>query len=51
MSALSISSIIEREGIRCWIAPRDILYGQDYGAAIVDAISASRVMAATNHAS
>ncbi len=35
---------LEDRGIRCWIAPRDILPGADWGAAIVDAITASRVM-------
>jgi tetratricopeptide (TPR) repeat protein len=36
-------AVIEGRGMRCWIAPRDILPGQDWGEAIVDAISASRV--------
>jgi hypothetical protein len=35
---------LEQRGIRCWIAPRDILPGLDWGAAIVDAISESRIM-------
>ena len=34
---------LERRGFRCWIAPRDILPGQDYGEAIVDAIRGSRL--------
>jgi hypothetical protein len=34
---------LEAEGIRCWIAPRDILPGQEYPAAIVKAISETRV--------
>ncbi|MGZ8999202.1 MAG: toll/interleukin-1 receptor domain-containing protein, partial [Allosphingosinicella sp.] len=33
---------IERAGFRCWMAPRDIMPGQDYGEAIVDAIRESR---------
>jgi hypothetical protein len=35
---------LEARGIRCWIAPRDILPGVDWGAAIVDAISGAKVM-------
>ncbi|MFN2596224.1 MAG: toll/interleukin-1 receptor domain-containing protein [Pyrinomonadaceae bacterium] len=35
---------LEAEGLRCWIAPRDIMPGADWGEAIVDAISGSRVM-------
>ncbi len=34
---------LEARGLRCWIAPRDILPGSDWGAAI-DAISGARVM-------
>lgn len=36
--------ILESAGIRCWIAPRDIRAGREYGAAIIDAIDQSRVM-------
>jgi hypothetical protein len=35
---------LEAAGVRCWIAPRDILPGQDWGAAIVDAIDRCRLM-------
>jgi hypothetical protein len=35
---------IEREGINCWIAPRDIAPSEDWAAEIIDAISNSRVM-------
>ena len=35
---------LERAGIRCWIAPRDITPGDEYGAAIVRAIDNCRVM-------
>ena len=41
--ALAACEAIERGGHRCWIAPRDILPGQDYGEAIVDGIRAARV--------
>src|SRR5262245_35824823 len=35
---------LERSGIRCWIAPRDILPGDEYGAAIVRAIDHCRAV-------
>jgi hypothetical protein len=35
---------LENKGIRCWMAPRDILPGTDWGGAIVEPINASRVM-------
>ena len=35
---------LESAGIRCWIAPRDILPGNEWGASIIDAISGCRVM-------
>jgi hypothetical protein len=35
---------LELAGIRCWIAPRDILPGQHWGAAIVEAINSSELM-------
>ena len=31
-------AILESKGIRCWIAPRDILPGADWGESIVDAL-------------
>jgi len=34
---------LERNGIRCWIAPRDIPAGSEYGQQIVDAVKGSRV--------
>jgi hypothetical protein len=36
---------LEAEGIRCWVAPRDITPGASWGEAIVDAISDSKAMA------
>jgi hypothetical protein len=36
--------VLEREGIRCWVAPRDIRPGVEYGAAIIEAIERCRVM-------
>ena len=43
-TADAVCATLENKGIRCWIAPRDILPGVDWGGAIVDAINASRVM-------
>jgi len=34
----------EKHNIRCWVAPRDILPGSDYGSAILEGIKASKVM-------
>src|SRR5437763_6354593 len=35
---------LERARIRCWVAPRDIIPGADWGASIIDAIRGSRLM-------
>ncbi len=40
----AVCATLEASGIRCWIAPRDILPGMDRGEAIIDAISGSRVV-------
>ena len=34
---------LEAQGIRCWIAPRDVAPGQDWAGTIVDAIEGCRV--------
>src|SRR4051794_38897502 len=39
----AVCATLERCNLRCWIAPRDILPGEGYGKALVDAIGASRV--------
>jgi len=39
--------VLEREGIRCWVAPRDIRPGVEYGAAIIEAIERCLVMVLT----
>jgi len=44
IAADAICSMLERNGIGCWIAPRDILPGQSYGGAIIEAISSAHVM-------
>lgn len=35
---------LESRGIRCWIAPRDVLPGENYPRSLVEAIDGSRVM-------
>src|SRR5262249_16593249 len=35
---------LEARGIRCWVAPRDILPGKEWGAAIIEGIEQSRSM-------
>jgi len=40
----AVCATLEAKGIRCWIAPRDVIPGQEWGAAIVDAIRSSRIM-------
>jgi len=37
-------AVLEGAGIRCWMAPRDIVPGSEYGAAIVDAIDHCRAV-------
>jgi hypothetical protein len=37
-------AVLESKGMCCWIAPRDITPGQDWGETIVDAIHGSRAM-------
>jgi hypothetical protein len=44
VAAKAICATLERNGKRCWIAPRDVLPGVDYGEAIIDAIQESRLM-------
>lgn len=42
--ARELVTALEARGVRCWIAPRDIPAGSDYGSEIVRAIQASRSM-------
>src|SRR5260370_42270561 len=44
LAANTACTILESEGVSCWIAPRDIRPGAKWEQAIVDAISASQVM-------
>lgn len=40
----AVCAVLEANGIRCWIAPRDVLPGMPYGDALIEAIHQSRVM-------
>lgn len=42
-AALAVLDGLERAGIRCWIAPRDVPAGSEYGQQIVDAVKGCRV--------
>ncbi len=37
-------AVLEHHRVRCWIAPRDIIPGDEWGAAIIKALSASQMM-------
>jgi hypothetical protein len=40
----AMCAVLEAEGVRCWIAPRDILPGADWGESIIDAINDAKAM-------
>lgn len=42
-TALAICHVLEEHGVRCWMAPRDIPVGADYGDVIDEAIVACRL--------
>jgi hypothetical protein len=42
--AESICQELERDGVSCWIAPRNIIPGRKWGGSIIDAINGSKVM-------
>ena len=42
--AVAVCAGIEQTGIRCWMAPRNILPGRDWAEAIVEAIAGARVI-------
>ncbi len=42
-AADTVCSILEQNGIRCWIAPRDITPGLDFAEAIIDGIKSSKL--------
>ena len=41
-AAFRLCRLLEEQGIGCWIAPRDVPPGGDYGAAIIGAIEATK---------
>ena len=43
-AARQIADALEREGVTCFLAPRDIAVGVEYGTAILSAITSSRVL-------
>jgi TPR repeat protein len=43
-TADAVCAVLESHGIRCWVAPRDILPGIDWGASIIEAIHGARAM-------
>ncbi|MBN2863622.1 MAG: TIR domain-containing protein, partial [Bacteroidales bacterium] len=42
-AAATVCSILEQNGLNCWIAPRDITPGLDFAEAIIDGIKSSRL--------
>ena len=40
----AVVATLEQEGIRCWVSPRDVVPGHDYGQDIVTAIHSARVV-------
>jgi tetratricopeptide (TPR) repeat protein len=39
LTANAVCATLEKHGFRCWIAPRDVLAGEDWGAAIINALN------------
>src|SRR5436305_1100841 len=44
LTADAVCAGLESSGIRCWIAPRDILPGQEWAAAILTALQTRRML-------
>src|SRR6516162_1641367 len=44
LTADTACAVLEQNGIRCWVAPRDVLPGMSWGGSIIDAINSDRVM-------
>lgn len=42
--ATAVCSSLENNGVRCWIAPRDLVPGREYGDEIIPAIVASKLL-------
>jgi MFS family permease len=43
-TADAVCATLESRGIRCWIAPRDVLPGEEYAAALVSALHHSKLL-------
>lgn len=43
-SAFRVVAFLEKQGIACWVAPRDVPPGVEYGQAIIDGIEQSRAL-------
>lgn len=43
-TADALCATLEGKGLRCWIAPRDVMPGADWSEAIIDAINGSRAL-------
>ncbi len=41
-TADAVCAMLESEGIRCWIAPRDVVPGMEWGECIIEAIEQTR---------
>src|SRR5438552_3666559 len=44
LTADAACAALEARGLRCWVAPRDIVPGKEWGAAIIEGIEQSRSM-------
>ena len=44
ITADAVCATLEQNGIRCWIAPRDVLPGMEYAEALVEALHSSRLL-------
>ncbi|MGD0346613.1 MAG: toll/interleukin-1 receptor domain-containing protein [Terracidiphilus sp.] len=44
VTADAVCAMLESAGIRCWIAPRDVMPGMEWGECIIEAIEQTRVM-------
>src|SRR5215831_3232030 len=43
-TAFAVVAGLEGQGVRCWVAPRDIPAGSEYGQEIVEAVKACRIL-------
>jgi len=43
-TADAVCAALESEGIRCWIAPRDVMPGMEWGRSIIEAIEQAKIM-------